>query len=462
MSSATEAILVAAYTVILAGSVGYGLFRLISPRNQAANPLDLGRIWLAWTAMFASLGTLPPFFWRFDAISIVKWLIGLVVVGGLAFGFGWLYGRVFKFNAPGNGNSSRPGGLGLQATNGTKVRETAPSNSYPDRSQQSLSASWARGSMVRNSTRQMADDQLIDTIQWWYEIGGVKCGPCSAESLRELIAGGLIGPNNLLWQEGLDNWIQAGSTAEFAGAFAAEEPPPLPKKPFAIAPSAVGPWGAALGIGIAAALGFFIGTPATPTRSNEQFDLSKPPRQKTAQELVVAFAGQNVAGLGFDYPLTFQANSAKAQQWFSKVPANVKALTRSFELFEAPPANGLSDTSLVKARYVMTIQPNIDGAASESMQNMARLDGVKNFKQWTKSLSVSGHEARQSSFEAERYGAKFGGEFLIILDRRTNTMWQIQLLFGKKNWTNPFGSPNLDTERNFAMSLLRSVTVQEK
>lgn len=109
----------------------------------------------------------------------------------------------------------------------------------------------------------------------------------------------------------------------------------------------------------------------------------------------------------------------------------------------------------------MKIQPNIDGAASESVQNVARLDGMKNFKQWTKSLNVSGHEARQASFEAERYGGKIGGEALIILDRRTNTMWSIQLFFGKKKGINPFASLNLDTERNFAMSLLRSVIVQE-
>ena len=176
---------------------------------------------------------------------------------------------------------------------------------------------------------------------------------------------------------------------------------------------------------------------------------------------LAAFAGQNIAGLGFEYPQSFQANSVKTQQWFSKAPENVKALTRTFELFEAPPTNGLSGVSLVKIRYVTKIQPNIDGAASESVQNIARLDGIQKFKQSTKSLSVSGHEARQASFEAERYGGKLGGEFLIILDRRTNTMWQIQLLFGKKKGVNPFASQNLDTERNFAMSLLRSVTVQE-
>lgn len=149
MSSAIEAILTAAITVTLAGAVGYGLFRLISPRNQAANPLGLGRRWFAWTAMIVSFATLPPFFRLFDANSIAKWLVGLAVFGGLAFGFGWLYGKFFKFNAPGNGNSSGPGEAGLQATNETKARESAPSNSYPDQSQQSSSASWARGSTVR-------------------------------------------------------------------------------------------------------------------------------------------------------------------------------------------------------------------------------------------------------------------------------------------------------------------------
>ncbi len=180
-----------------------------------------------------------------------------------------------------------------------------------------------------------------------------------------------------------------------------------------------------------------------------------------SQAPLTALAGQSIVGLGIDYPHSFHMSAAKAQQWFSKYPENVKALTRSFELFEAPPTNGLIGVQLLKIHYVMKIQPNIDGAASESVRNVARLDGMKNFKQWTKSLNVSGHEARQASFEAERYGGKLGGEVLIILDRRTNTMWSIQLLFGKKKGINPFASLNLDTERIFAMSLLRSVIVQE-
>lgn len=180
-----------------------------------------------------------------------------------------------------------------------------------------------------------------------------------------------------------------------------------------------------------------------------------------SQAPLTALAGQNIAGLIFEYPHSFQANSVKVQQWFSKAPQNVKKLTRSYELFEAPPTNGLGPVSIVKIRYVGGIQLNIDGAANESVQNIARLDGMKKFKQWTKSFSVSGHEARQASFEAERYGGKLGGEFLIVLDRRTNTTWQIQLLFGKKKGINPFASLNLDTERNFAISLLRTVTVQE-
>lgn len=172
-------------------------------------------------------------------------------------------------------------------------------------------------------------------------------------------------------------------------------------------------------------------------------------------------AGQNIAGLVFEYPVSFRANSQKAQQWLSKAPANVKALTKSFELFEAPPTNGLDPVSIIRVLYDKKVESNIDGAASESMQNIARLDGIKNFKQSTKSLTISGHVARQMSIEAERYGGKLGGEFLIILNRRTNTMWQIQLLFGKKQGLNPFASQNLDVERNFALSVLRSVAVKE-
>ena len=178
------------------------------------------------------------------------------------------------------------------------------------------------------------------------------------------------------------------------------------------------------------------------------------------QTPLIALAGNNIAGLGFEYPYSFQANLARTQQVISNTPENIKAIIRSFEFFEATPTNGLTEISLIKAVYVMEIQPNIDSATNESVQNIARLDGIENFKQSSKSLTVSGHEARQVSFEANRYGGKLGGEFLIILDRRTNTAWQLQLLFGKKKGINPFASLNIDTERSFAISLLNSVTIQ--
>lgn len=73
MSSATETILTAAITVTLAGAVGYGLFRFLSPKNEAAaNPVGLGRRWFAWTAMIVSVAILPPFFRLFDANSIAR------------------------------------------------------------------------------------------------------------------------------------------------------------------------------------------------------------------------------------------------------------------------------------------------------------------------------------------------------------------------------------------------------
>ena len=175
----------------------------------------------------------------------------------------------------------------------------------------------------------------------------------------------------------------------------------------------------------------------------------------------LVFAEQSVGGLKIEYSQRFQPQPEKAKQWLSGAPDNAKALTKSFELFEAPPTNGLTTVNLIKVRYVLSIQPNIDGATSESVQNVARLDGVHNFKQGTKQIKVSGHEARLASFEAERYGAKFGGELLVILDRRTNAMWQLQILFGKNKGLFSDTYPELDAERRFSTAIMNSVKVQE-
>ncbi len=86
-------------TVAASGAVGYGIYRLTRPKYELASPLDLGRKCFGWMAVIVSFATLPPFFQHFDANSIATWVFGLVFYGGLAFGAGWLYGRLVKFRA---------------------------------------------------------------------------------------------------------------------------------------------------------------------------------------------------------------------------------------------------------------------------------------------------------------------------------------------------------------------------
>jgi hypothetical protein len=67
---------------------------------------------------------------------------------------------------------------------------------------------------------------------WWYSKGERQFGPYSAAELREIAASGQIAPSDLLWKDGLPNWLRASS---FKGLLppppAAAVPPPLPVQP---------------------------------------------------------------------------------------------------------------------------------------------------------------------------------------------------------------------------------------
>lgn len=64
---------------------------------------------------------------------------------------------------------------------------------------------------------------------WWYAKGERRFGPYSAAELRGIAASGQIAPADLLWKEGLPNWLSASSfRGLLSAAPAAEVPPPLP------------------------------------------------------------------------------------------------------------------------------------------------------------------------------------------------------------------------------------------
>ena len=168
---------------------------------------------------------------------------------------------------------------------------------------------------------------------------------------------------------------------------------------------------------------------------------------------------QNVGGMIIDYGPTFEAKDEKAQAWQAKMSDELRSLIQRFEIFEAAPSRGLGELRLVKARYVAKTFGTIDAAASETVRNIVGLPGIKNAVQTTTTLLVSGLDARRVSFESDRNDGKLGAEFLIVHDKKTNTAFQLQIIFSKRQGWNPLGSIDLGVERAAANAILNSVTM---
>src|SRR5262249_54388580 len=119
---------------------------------------------------------------------------------------------------------------------------------------------------------------------------------------------------------------------------------------------------------------------------------------------------------------------------------------RSVEVYGAPLAWDIGDGQghLRIARIEFAAARNLDDAVRE----MATMGTVT-------SVSVSGLEARHISFEKDHSGWRLGGELLVVSDMRSNTMWQIQVLFARR-W-----SASLDQDRERANAALASVRVVE-
>ena len=92
MAAAENALITTTITVIIAGAVGYGLYKIISVK-EAATASDYGRKWLAWMILIGTLSMLPNFFRNYDFDSFFKWMIVVVIYGLVAFIGGWIYGK---------------------------------------------------------------------------------------------------------------------------------------------------------------------------------------------------------------------------------------------------------------------------------------------------------------------------------------------------------------------------------
>ena len=169
-----------------------------------------------------------------------------------------------------------------------------------------------------------------------------------------------------------------------------------------------------------------------------------------------SIAAQDVGGMIVEYRLPFEAKEAKARTWHGNMPTEMQSMIQGFEVFEAGPSLGLGEVRVLKIRYVPKVSGNLNMAAQESIQNILRLPGIKNSTQNITAVKVSGLEARRISFATNRYDGKLGAEFLIVYDKKTNTLFQLQVIFSKRKSLDLSGDLDLDLERAFANNIVAS------
>jgi len=63
---------------------------------------------------------------------------------------------------------------------------------------------------------------------WWYAKGDQRQGPFTAAELKALVASGQVAPTDMVWKEGLANWVPASSVNGLFTSSGSEAPPPLP------------------------------------------------------------------------------------------------------------------------------------------------------------------------------------------------------------------------------------------
>jgi len=64
--------------------------------------------------------------------------------------------------------------------------------------------------------------------QWYYGQNGVQKGPVSIEVMQQLLHGGHLKRDDLVWKEGMANWVPASTVAELFPSPAAPIPPTPP------------------------------------------------------------------------------------------------------------------------------------------------------------------------------------------------------------------------------------------
>ena len=79
----------------------------------------------------------------------------------------------------------------------------------------------------------MSEPSNASQPQWFYAQFGQQHGPVPLETLRDLLAARQVSGEDLVWTEGMPEWLPAGSVPELAGAIggAGQQAPPMSVPP---------------------------------------------------------------------------------------------------------------------------------------------------------------------------------------------------------------------------------------
>jgi membrane protease subunit (stomatin/prohibitin family) len=91
------------------------------------------------------------------------------------------------------------------------------------------------GNMMGQSMNQMQQQQqaspppppIPQAVQYFVAVDGKQSGPFNEQQLAQMVQGGSLTRETLIWKAGMAAWLAAGQVAEVASAFGAA-PPPIP------------------------------------------------------------------------------------------------------------------------------------------------------------------------------------------------------------------------------------------
>ena len=174
---------------------------------------------------------------------------------------------------------------------------------------------------------------------------------------------------------------------------------------------------------------------------------------------LASFAAQFVGGLSIEYGPSFQENEQTARAWYAKWPQDFQAMIRKLEIFEAPGGREFAEVRLAKFHYTGKIRGDIDSAATGTIASISSLAGIRSPTHNIVATRVSGLDARRVTYDSARFDGMLGAEFLIIQDKSIDAMYQLQIIFSKKNSINSLPTPGLSKEHALASGVLSSVQV---